>query len=354
MIYISLFFLFAIFSFTDLLNKKKEKYFVLSIATILLILLSGLRYETGTDWEPYFNYFISEVKIGEHYFEVGYQILNNIVRYFTDNYNVLLTTIALFIVLISYTIARYSDFPFLTLIGFYSFMFVGFLGGNRQAIAIALSIFSLRYIIDRKLFKFLSVIFLASLFHFSVWLFPLVYFLAKKRFPSYLLFSLCIVSLILGQLPMQSIWYSIGYNIGIQQMIILLGDPAIDIELNYPLRNVILIFERMLFFSTFLLFRKRLECKVQNFNFYLNATAVGHIIFFIFVESIRNLAGRSALYFRFSELILISSLLYITGDKNIRFLIFLIMLLYCFLRLNYVIFSWEGVYHPYKFVFELQ
>lgn len=248
MIYISLFFLLAIFSCIDFSNKNKEKYSTLIIATILLVLLSGLRYETGTDWEVYFDYFNSETKIGEHYFEIGYQILNNIVRYFTDNYNILLTIIALFIALIAYIIARYSNFPLLALVGFYSLMFVVFLGGNRQAIAIALSIFSLRFIINRKLFKFLSVIFLASLFHFSVWLFTPVYFLAKKRFSSYFLFSLCIVSLILGQLSLQSTWYSVGQNIGIQQMIILLEDPHLDPELITPLRNIILMLERMLFF----------------------------------------------------------------------------------------------------------
>lgn len=82
-------FLSLIFSFLiSLDNKFKEISFSLYIFNFLSILfLRSLRFETGTDWTPYLEYFLDQ-SVNE--FELGFYLFNSFIRAFTDSYTIYL------------------------------------------------------------------------------------------------------------------------------------------------------------------------------------------------------------------------------------------------------------------------
>ena len=58
-LYIVLFFIAVLMSFLDLTNMKKiYKIAFLAGFSILLVMISAIRWETGTDWPLYFDFFI--------------------------------------------------------------------------------------------------------------------------------------------------------------------------------------------------------------------------------------------------------------------------------------------------------
>ena len=55
---------------------------------VLFVLHDGLRWDTGTDWDNYYNYFQHCLYNRWEHFEVGYCILSELIREITDSYTV--------------------------------------------------------------------------------------------------------------------------------------------------------------------------------------------------------------------------------------------------------------------------
>lgn len=125
----------------------------------------------------------------EHVFsrtsEHGYAFLTKLVASVTGSEQIFLTVIALITV---YPIAKLymeeSESPILT-ISLYLIlpMFQMLFSGLRQAIAIAFIPAAYRCIKERKLLKFLIVVWIASLFHSSAWLILVLYPIYYARIP---------------------------------------------------------------------------------------------------------------------------------------------------------------------------
>jgi hypothetical protein len=74
--------------------------------------------------------------------------------------------------------------------------------GIRQAIAISLCFFSLRYILKREIYHFLATLIVATSFHLTALIFFPVYFVARIRFNQYFLFFVYAATLIAILRPM--------------------------------------------------------------------------------------------------------------------------------------------------------
>lgn len=73
--------------------------------------------------------------------------------------------------------------PFLSVLIFITFGFMNFyMSGMRQAIALSIILFSFNFIVDRKIWKFIATIVIASLFHVSAIVFFPAYFLISFTF----------------------------------------------------------------------------------------------------------------------------------------------------------------------------
>jgi len=174
--------------FTNKKIKVDSIYFYI-IGTVL-ILISGLRkYTIGIDTYAYkvrfvqvkaldFGNFLSNFEL-----EYGYNFLEFLVSRITDDFQLLLITIAIiYIISVSKIIKKYSAYPpisfllFLTL-GFYTFG----MSSIRQTIAISITLLSFDYIIEKKLLKFMIIVLIASFFHVSALIFLPSYWFNKFR-----------------------------------------------------------------------------------------------------------------------------------------------------------------------------
>jgi len=199
----------------------------LVIASIILALFTGLRDQyTGPDTEGYIRNFLNyrnydsvrevlNLKVKND--EYGYALWNWLVSRVTDNPNVFFTITAGFF---AYSLARFiyknSQNYFFSLILYFTVGMFNFqMTGMRQAMAMAILLFSIECIKDRKLIKFILIVWIASFFHKSAWSFILAYPFAymKINFKNFMaIFSLFIFSLLYGAKFSQFLGELIGYE----------------------------------------------------------------------------------------------------------------------------------------------
>lgn len=176
------------------------------IPLIILAILPGIRSNNvGTDTENYtYNYVF---KTNKDYYEFneniekGYQLLDYFILGFSHNYFWLLFLTAFFIIF-SYLriIKKYSsnyEFSILLFItlGLYIFLF----NGLRQALAMAIMTYSVKYLIEKKFFAYFLICLIASTFHVSALIMIPFYFLVNfKLKTTYKVIFVALGSLILS------------------------------------------------------------------------------------------------------------------------------------------------------------
>lgn len=197
-LYWAIFILIAVFALAEqnFLISKKTTIRLFHIFIIVLFCLSFMRWERGTDWIGYYNAFlVSDSPDWNSHMELGYTLLNRVIRKFTDNY-----TIYLFVqsglyyslyVLYVYKINRLlktSDncyccyFPLL-LYGFSQ----GFAGmfNVRSGIAYLICSIAIFEIYNNNKYRFVLYVVTASFFHYSSLLFLIAYPLFWMKFTKF-------------------------------------------------------------------------------------------------------------------------------------------------------------------------
>jgi hypothetical protein len=135
---------FSILAIVSTFYKKKLNIFVY-IGIIGNILIEGLRWNTGVDWNSYLYYYQNIDNISESfsYFEYGYYALNMVFNYMNLPYNLMLLLISVFVgYAIHYRMYVFCGFNPLSVCITLSILHL-FLGSNRQIIAISLSTLAL-------------------------------------------------------------------------------------------------------------------------------------------------------------------------------------------------------------------
>ena len=182
------------FFYRELCKKYGESKYLLNLLMIIIsvqmILLMGLRSQViGKDtaayairFNKYSQYSVYEI-LADRSQEIGYSLLIKLVSFFTDNFQWFLIIVSMLsIIPIMFTITRCSKKPFLSVLLFIAFDYFAFMfSGMRQGVAYGLCFSSYLFIRERKLFKFLFVVFLATLFHKSAYLFIPAYFIAHTK-----------------------------------------------------------------------------------------------------------------------------------------------------------------------------
>jgi len=165
---------------------NRESYFLIFI---FLTLFAGVRnYDVGTDTSLYVRDFITGIHYNYYNFdpnvEYGYQYLVYTILKFTNEYHWYLLSVAFISVgLMIYSIRKYSTDYILSIyiyitFGFYTFLF----NTIRQAIALAILFYGIKFFLEKKLIKYLVVVLIASLFHISAWIMIPFYFIVHFKF----------------------------------------------------------------------------------------------------------------------------------------------------------------------------
>ncbi len=179
--------------------KKLEKNKILKglcILGIILppVLLAGLRYGIGIDYESYvinYNYIANNISfniIFNFYQEPLSMVIYILAKLiFNDSVGFFLLSSFITILFVFLGIKKYKDKINLTVALFIYFMFYYGVSYNavRQCIAVSIIFFAYQYVIDKKFIKYAIWIIIAGLFHKSAYIFMLVYFLCPRKETKY-------------------------------------------------------------------------------------------------------------------------------------------------------------------------
>lgn len=146
---------------------------------LLLLLLASFRSPiVGNDTEEYIRIFEEcerMIRDGTR-FEIGYLYYNYFISKLTDNYQVLFLITNVFI-FFTYGIIiwKYCQRPKLAFLFFFLFAFGGIMNTTRQFLAFCIMLYSIEYVLERRLFRFILLVLFASLFHTTAMLFLIIY-----------------------------------------------------------------------------------------------------------------------------------------------------------------------------------
>ena len=159
-----------------LVIRKKIIYGIISFAPLTLI--AGLRYDVGTDWGGTYINIFNTVKNGRSIRDVGYGLLNKFVLLFTSDYaGIIFLTALISGIFIYLAIFQQSDIPSMSIL-LYVFTCQYFFSLNviRQAMATAIFLYAMKYIVKRDYKRYFFWIIIASTIHTMAIIYIPLYF----------------------------------------------------------------------------------------------------------------------------------------------------------------------------------
>lgn len=180
----------------SIINPRKFT-FLDSFVFIVLGLISGFRYNVGTDFSSY-QMLIYQVSQGrDSHAEVGFEIITRLLLFFGfSDQGVFLffsiLTILFFYLGIRYYYSKTSFFKPVFYIMFIIFIYFSSFNVIRQILAASILFYATKYIFNKSFFKYSIFVLLAMSFHFSSFIFFILYFVVKKEY-SKLSFSIVLI-----------------------------------------------------------------------------------------------------------------------------------------------------------------
>lgn len=187
--FLIVFFLWILFLRKYNISFYRKSFLILIISQF--IVLHGFRhFSVGIDSVRYYQRFVQAANVDNftdvfslHRFEPLYTLLEGIVGIFTDNYTVffLATSLLIFIPIGIFIYKNSNDYFlsvfFFIVLGYFDFS----MNVVRQAIAMSVSLFAYKYAKENNLFKFLLIVLIGSLFHYSAVVVLPIYFLVNLK-----------------------------------------------------------------------------------------------------------------------------------------------------------------------------
>jgi len=335
---------------------KNKKYLLTVVLALLVIIISGIRWKTGTDWNPYFNLFNNNQTFTDFFsvlYEPGFLLVNGIVKHLSSDYTLLLFTIATIVIAVKYyAISVLSPFPLVSILINISF-YAGDLFTVRQGIAIAFVAYSCVFITRKQFVYFVFTSFIAMSFHVTAIVFLPAYYIFHLEFNNRKIIMWLILSFI----------FSLVINVGelfiylstvifpfagdkIARLMVMDINVASDIPLW--LRQTLGFSKRMFIVSALLLLSKKI--RDNNFKGFLNLFVVS-VFLYIFLNDLHPTFKRLGMYYSFFEVLLLPYFIVIfKGNSKIPIL--LLLILYCYAKYIYGFESNWDLFFPYEHIFD--
>lgn len=349
-IYISFCFILFLFSIIEIgVSKRYIKKTLLFISFLGSVLIVGTRWETGTDWYPYLGFFQDSVRwqdVMEMWsIEKGYGILNWLVRNITDNYSVFLFVHAIVfygLLLIGFSkITKYPQTAFM----FYFGSNLGIVGSNRQLLALAIIVFSLPFIFNKRVKSYILAVILAFSFHSTAFLNTTYIFLNRYISNKWIWLTL-IIALAIGisPLPLQifGLFGGLGdFYLNKTDAYISSADEVVGLTIGG-------IIKRLLFFTFFYLFRVRVSKVTTHYNLLFNGYWFSIVLYLLFANALPVMISRGALYFNIMESLLFVVILGILRNPIHKALYIMGLLMIAITLMYQSIQAYPDLFDPYK------
>lgn len=171
--------LFIVLSCLALIDFLSNHNYGLFISATILAIVAGIRYNVGYDYDTYYQYYLT----GNHSFEKGYVLLNNIahlchLNFFAFEFCFAVLSLGLLFIFL-YKNMR-PGMGGLCLLYYYArFYWVRDLGQIRSSLASIILLYSIKYIREKRPIPFLIVVLLASSIHKGSFIFVIAYIFAN-------------------------------------------------------------------------------------------------------------------------------------------------------------------------------
>jgi hypothetical protein len=176
------------------------------LALLLFAFISGIRWNVGVDHLVYLENYLKQQNFGHFVLdkEVGFEFIT---RLFTGSgfhfsfYFGFLAFLQIFFVYWAFKNERYL-YPFIAIVIIFGPHYLSWMNGIRQMIVATVFIYSIKFILERKIIKYFLTILLASLMHHSALILLIFYFIPQRDYfkNRILTFILVGASLVLGSM----------------------------------------------------------------------------------------------------------------------------------------------------------
>lgn len=356
MIYLFLFLIITLYSFYELNTESNFKigvnafYYFLAF---LLVILAGTRLDIGFDYDTYKKIYegVNLTNFVSYTIEFGFAFIVYVSKVFNLSFNVFLLFSAAISILLKLEFFRKNSL----LIGFalLNYFCIGYLinemGQIRHGIAIAVVLFGLKDLMDRKPYLFIVKCILASLFHTSALLvIPVVilYYLKNLK-PEYLLLSL-LIFLPFALVDLRSFIFSLTNYLPFFQVQAKITFYVYSDEFGGQLGFNISLLLRLIILGLMFGFYKRGTENIGGYDMLYKLYYYGIVLYLIF-NSIAEFAVRSSTYFRTLDSIILPFFIILGKNRFQKNVIAMLCVLYFAYSLYKLVYSeFGGVFEPYN------
>lgn len=196
-----LFLYFFLLFITLFVYQRKQSEGIALLFVMALFVFAAIRYDIGRDYDTYLDVFNNPNEIGTS--EKGYMYINSLIKKLGFSFQTVIILFSGLTILFAYLyINENSSDKVLSLFIFFSYspFYLGSLNTIRQALAIYVFLYSVKFIKEKKIFHYTFVILLLSFFAHksSIILIPL-YFILNKEWKSAFKILLLLFSIILSK-----------------------------------------------------------------------------------------------------------------------------------------------------------
>lgn len=362
MLYYILFVLLAILALLEFVDTpKKYKVGIYTFVIFIFIILGGLRWNTGNDWRPYFDYFTKYDGDNISFLlglEPGFASLIRFLRLFSDSFTFYLIVLSLFVIgLKAIYFHKFTKSLFLALVLYWGTN-LGDITAVRQMLAISLCCISTIYIAERRLLFFMIFVFLAMQIHVTSIIFFVAYPLYHITWTTKSKLFWLLICIIIGTVGgyeylLRLVIDFVPSGFGLERLsqkalayLELGNENTYGAKMSKTQRMVIGIAKRAVLLPLFICYEYYLRGRNQYYRGLLNLYAFGNIFYFAVVDYLT--LQRMVAYFYIVEILLFCI---IFEEVKSRFLWYLIIIMYALLKLISIVQNTSDLLVPYIWIF---
>lgn len=369
-IYVIIFCMLACLSFVELFCCYPEKYkdLTVKIFSILYIILTTVYAGPIGDYNTYNKYFkntsISHMyNISLNKFEYLYEVLGVVIRLFTENYVLFRLVLGIIVMILWYNIYEYWENAMfrrytITILFITWALHFGNIFIIRSTVAVAICIYSIRYIERKDLKKFLILTIVAMGFHMmSIAWIPAYWIYSKVKWKKYyyIVFSISIIiSSKLPQIVLKIVSYLGASIYGRVYSYFLQGTKqtyGLIYTNNFTMFKALANIVFLLIVFEYVIYRKKKLRILKDEEHYFNLYLIGIIAYTIsFYVSIA--IGRAALLYTSVQYFILPQIFDLPEFKKnlfVRYVAYMVMVFYLYLRMYMTIKG--SSYVPFNIVF---
>ena len=308
-------------------DSKIDNICFIAIGLVLLI-MAATRDATGYDWLNY-HYFFDRLHLLEKrysfverlfllYIEPGFSLLNMIMPSFI----MLLIVVAVFSVPTKlWIINKYSEAKYISLLMYFAGIFLAYdMGIMRQGIAISIALMGLPFIKEKKLFKFLLIIFAGMMFHIATIFFVPLYFLNYRKYSRKTIYIVTLIALIFYFIDLSRIIVFFVYLINNEFFIDRLSE-----YIEYGNTLIMSLVKRIIVLIIFVEFYEYFKINDKMSRIFLNGYVLSIAMMAVF-SSVPIVSGRGAMTLYFLQIFIFAKIFAVSNKLYLKFGLFALII----------------------------